>query len=432
MWSVRQIDRLKPLARDGVIVLIVSCALISLPFLYARASLPAIEQQQQRGRGTRPSGNRRRRTTTTTPAPARGSSRNYSRFKHEDHRRPVARLDCADCHTIPSPFEPDQIAASTKPGVEGYPYHDSCVRCHRQQFYKGAAPPICTVCHTRSTPRLTARDMQHFPKQNEQQIAREFPGYFPHSLHQSVIARRDGGRQPATRRTEDWNFVSASFRAAEDAPVQSTDNCATCHLTDERAPVAITVGGQEATFKPEAKGTFKTVPTGHASCFNCHWQSQKPLKDDCAGCHLSQGEYTKRKRTVAIEAALPGVLSPKAVEWFKAWPAGWPKRLSIKFRHETPNHDIGCTTCHINLVQMETLNIPKADVPIATCAPCHISASPVLRKEGGNLTIFSEMTEEAKDKDNKTNTCVGCHTSLIGRERPPCSHYLVLGQQCQQ
>jgi hypothetical protein len=432
---VRQIDRLQRLSRGGVIGLIVACTLVSLPFLYARASRPAIEPQQQRGRGQQQSPNRRRPTTTTKPGrqtAARGSARNYSRFKHEDHRQPVARLDCADCHAIPSPFEPDRIAAATKPSIEGYPYHDSCVRCHRQQFFKGAAPTICTVCHTRSTPRLTARDMQHFPRQGEEMSAREFPGYFPHSLHQSVIARRgDNEWQPARRVAEDWSFVRASFHVAEDAPVQSTDNCATCHLTDERAPVAITVGGQEATFKPEAKGTFKTVPAGHASCFNCHWQSQKPLKDDCAGCHLSQGEYTKKKRAVAIEAALPGVLSPRAVEWFKTWPAGWPKRLSIKFRHETSNHDIGCTTCHINLVQMETLNIPKADVPIATCAPCHISASPVLRKEGGNLTIFSEMTEEAKDKDNKTNTCTGCHTSLIGRERPPCSHYLVLGQQCQ-
>jgi hypothetical protein len=261
-------------------------------------------------------------------------------------------------------------------------------------------------------------------------IAREFPGYFPHTLHQSVIAR--GGEQKREGAQASWSFVRASLRVIDDAPVKELDNCATCHLTDERAPAAIAVGGTEATFKPEAKGTFKSVPSGHASCFNCHWQSQKPLKDDCAGCHLSQGAYTKLKRAAAAaEAPLPGVLSPSAVQWFKTWPREWPKRLSIKFRHETANHDIGCTTCHINITQMETLNIPKADVPIATCAPCHNSTSPVLRKESGNLTIFSEMTEEAKDKDNKTYTCIGCHTGLIGRERPPCSHYLVLGQQCQ-
>ncbi|HKC66159.1 MAG TPA: hypothetical protein VKB86_21115, partial [Pyrinomonadaceae bacterium] len=96
--------------------------------------------------------------------------------------------------------------------------------------------------------------------------------------------------------------------------------------------------------------------------------------------------------------------------------------------------DIGCTTCHINITQMETLNIPKADVPIATCAVCHIKSNLKNDKtgEGVDETIYSEMVAEAKDADNKTHTCVACHTSLIGRERPPCSHYLVVGQQCKQ
>jgi hypothetical protein len=414
--------------KRGMFALLIFCGLLlALLFLYPRASSTAVMEPQQKGRSQGQNRRRRRPAAPGTQAASRGAGRNYSRFKHEDHRSPVAKLDCADCHLIPSPAAPDLIAAATKPSIEGYPYHDSCVRCHRPQFFKGAAPPICTVCHTRATPRLTAHDMQPFPKQGEEAMAREFPGYFPHSLHQNVIARAE---KPA-RDQASWSFVTASFKSLDETPVKVLDNCATCHLTDERAPVAISVGGTESVFKPEAKGTFKTVPSGHASCFNCHWQSQSPLKDDCAGCHLPQSDFMKKKRAASFEAALPGVLSPNAVQWFKAWPRAWPKRLSIKFRHETANHDIGCTVCHINITQMETLNIPKADVPITTCAPCHISTSPVLRKESGNLTIFSEMTEEAKDKDNKTNTCIGCHTTLIGRERPPCSHYLVLGQQCQ-
>jgi hypothetical protein len=427
---VREGEQGKRQTRRRMIALTIFCALFSLPFLYARTSSTAVEPLQQGRR--RSSQNRRRTTTRPQPqAMSRRGARNYSRFKHEDHRQPVAKLDCADCHTIPLPSAPDQIAAATKPSIDGYPYHDSCVRCHRQQFFKGASPAICTVCHTRATPRLTARDMHPFPKQDEQQIAREFPGYFPHSLHQSLIAL-EGNEKPAPREVDaNLSFVRASFRTFDDTSAKVLDNCATCHLTDERAPAAITVGGTEATFKPEAKGTFKTVPAGHASCFNCHWQAQKPLKDDCAGCHLSQGEYTKKKRAASIETPLPGVLSPKAVEWFKSWPVNWPKRLSIKFRHETPNHDIGCTTCHINITQMETLNIPKADVPIATCAPCHVTnKSPVLRKGSETLLFYTEMEKEKEDKDNKTNTCIGCHTTLIGREKPPCSHYLVFGEQC--
>jgi hypothetical protein len=408
-----------------MIALTIFCASLACLFLYTRASSTTIEPQQRR-RTTRQQQNRRR-PATQTQIPGKAAARNYSRFKHEDHRLPVARLDCNSCHLIPSPAAVDSIAAATKPSVEGYPYHDSCVRCHRPQFFKGASPPICTVCHTRASPRLTARNMHPFPKQGEQAIAREFPGYFPHALHQNVIARRE---KPALDGAS-WNLVKASFKSFDDAPAQVLDNCATCHVSDTRAPVAIAVGGVEATFKPEDKGTFKTVPTGHASCFNCHWQSQPPVKDDCAGCHLSQDAYTKRKRTASIEAALPGVLSPAAAQWFKAWPREWPKRLSIKFRHDTSNHDIGCTACHINITQMETLNIPKADVPVATCAPCHVTDQrPVLRKGGETVTFFAEMEKEKEDKDNKTNSCTGCHTSLIGRERPPCSHYLVFGRQC--
>lgn len=407
-----------------MIALAIFCASLACLFLYPRTSSTAVEPQQRRQQQQ----NRRRRPAPQTQVARRGGATNYSRFKHESHRLPVAKLDCNSCHAIPSPAAPDTIAAATKPGVEGYPYHDSCVRCHRPQFFKGASPAICTVCHTRSSPRLTARNMHPFPKQGEQQIAREFPGYFPHTLHQSVIARE---RNPAPE-AGSWSFVNAAFKPFDDTPAKVLDNCATCHLTDARPPVAIAVGGTEATFKPEDKGTFKTIPTGHASCFNCHWQSQPPVKDDCAGCHLSQEAYTKKKRAASIEAALPGVLSPAAAQWFKTWPREWPKRLSIKFRHETPNHDIGCTTCHINITQMETLNIPKADVPIATCADCHINNSSVTRKGSEKVTIFSEMSEEVKDKDNKTNTCMGCHTTAIGRERPPCSHYLVLGQQCPQ
>lgn len=418
-----QRESFDPRFKRQVIVLAVFVSLLTSLFLSPRTSSTSIVPDPQ-GRQQR----RRPRPRSTSQTPSR-PARNYGRFKHEDHREPVAKLNCSDCHAIPSPAEPDKIVAATRPSISGYPYHDSCVGCHRPQFFRGASPPICTVCHTRSSPRLTAREMHRFRKQNEQTIAREFPGYFPHSLHQRVIAKNQGSPQRPESR---WNLAHSVLERPEGVPPKALDNCASCHWTDARAPSDIAVGGTEVKYKPEAKGTFKTVPGGHASCFNCHWQSQKPTREDCAGCHLSQGEYTKKKRAASVDVALPGVLSPKAVQWFKTWPADLPKRLSIKFRHDTPNHDVGCTTCHINITQMETLNIPKADVPIETCAPCHISTSPVLRKGSLTLTIYSEMSQEAKDKDNKTNTCIGCHVSTIGRERPPCSHYRILGQQCKE
>ena len=306
-------------------------------------------------------------------------------FKHESHRAPKTKLNCSDCHTIPTQAASDVIAAATKPSIKGYPYHDSCLGCHRQtppQFFRGTTPSICTVCHTRSSPRLTARDMNRFPGQNKQAIAQEFPGYFPHE-------HRDHKRV----------------------------NCATCHMTDERAYIAITVGDGEASHLPTA-GTFKTSPSGHAACFKCHWE-EKPVKDDCAGCHLTPPEVAKKQRHT---------LSTNAMEWFSRWPREWPKRISLKFNHESESHVEECITCHANSAEMETLYIPKADVPITACSKCHL-------KPTTPASLAKEMFEEDEDiaegrnnipisKEGK-HSCTGCHTAIIGSMPPPCSHYLL-------
>jgi cytidine deaminase len=196
----------------------------------------------------------------------------------------------------------------------------------------------------------------------------------------------------------------------------------------------------DATFKTIEADTFKTIPgyreaNAHASCFSCHWEAQEPTKDDCNGCHLSRSDYTSKKREI-IE---PPSLSANAVKWFENWPSRLPKRFSLKFRHnthtlsadgqtETNNHDVGCTTCHINIAQMTTLNIPKADVGIISCAPCHAVTSAIPVGQGLRVTIFDEMS--LKDDSTKSYTCVGCHISAIGHEQPPCSHYPVIGQPC--
>src|SRR4051812_8033119 len=135
MIRVSQSEPLSHQLRGRVIALTIFCGAVALLFLCPRISSTAFE----------PQGRRRPQPKTTRPQPAteaqtsgRGG-RNYSRFKHEDHRAPVAKLNCDDCHAIPNAAAPDAVAAATKPGVKGYPYHDSCVRCHRQEFFKGAS-----------------------------------------------------------------------------------------------------------------------------------------------------------------------------------------------------------------------------------------------------------------------------------------------------
>ncbi len=383
------------------------------------------------------------RRTTRTPSPAKAKL-DYSLFMHEDHRE---GLKCSSCHAIPSAANPDRIAAATKPSiVRGYPYHDSCLRCHRQQIFRGDRPVFCTVCHTRVSTRMTARDVySQFPSPRRGDImAREFPGYFPHGLHQSLMASRRPRRPPDAETALSLLRVSFHAAAPAEARPKASDSCAACHLTDERGPVPLPLTGiqNEETFKRIEADTFKIIPgergaDAHASCFNCHWQAQKPTKDDCGGCHLSRSDYAARK----LEVTRPPTLSPNAVKWFKDWPSGLPKRLSLKFRHdthtpsldgktETNNHDVGCNTCHINVAQMTTLDIPKADVRIMSCAPCHTKEAPIPVGRGDGVTIFKEM--ELKREPANNYTCVACHTSVIGREPPPCTHYSVIGEPCPQ
>ena len=364
------------------------------------------------------------------------ATRDYSVFKHEDHRKDSKEkpLECSSCHIISFPSQPDRINAKTKPeSKSSFPYHDSCFGCHREQVYRGNKPQICSVCHTRVSPRATANDLYaHFPSPKlGDVIRREFPGYYPHGLHESVFAlNRSNRRGP---------FVNASFprTVAEDS---TRDICATCHFADDRGAIPLPSSFQaDATFKQIESDTFRTIPghsieNGHGFCFACHWQAQKPTHNDCNGCHLTSTDY----KTRALTIIQPPELSTNAINWFKDWPKDVPKRFSLKFRHNTHtrspdgsevnNHDLGCTTCHINIAEMTTLNIPKADVPIAACGPCHSSLKSIPTGPSTSGTIYSEITN--KQDATKKYTCVACHTSVIGREQPPCTHYRVIGQPC--
>ena len=371
------------------VIIAVVVAMTSTFCLYHKASSTVAQKAQARHQlRSRPKPKTKIAARATTNLSSAG-------FKHEDHRWPKTKLNCSDCHTIVSLDAPDAVAAATKTTIKGYPYHDSCLECHRTtapQFFRGAAPTICTVCHTRSNARLTKDDMNRFPMLSAT-TAPEFSTYYSHGLRE---------HQTATR------------------------NCENCHLKDARASFAITVGKSSESYKP-ADGTFKTLPSGHASCFsNCHWDKDDPKKDNCAGCHFTLGSFVKRERML---------LRANVLELFKDWPREWPKRLSLKFNHESKNHreaenpELVCTACHIDINRSDVLDIP--DVPITTCASakCHLkTAKPSVEAE---MLDEDDDIAEGKDNDPKSkegkHTCTGCHTGIIGSLPPPCSHYKLFG-----
>lgn len=378
-------------------------------------------QQQKRRRTPQRSGRTR---TTTQPTRSRGT--NYSRFAHDlNHVKydPNHRANCSDCHTLASPLQYD---------IKDYPDHPSCVNCHRQQFFTGARPAICTVCHKASSPRDSSRF--DFPKLNTD-VRREFPGHFPHALHQDLLA----GVRPAPDDAGEFRLLRASFKQSAFVAQTTQENCATCHASYDKTKK------DEEGFFPGAgwpdnmlpgTGTFRKIPTGaegHRTCFVCHasagksWNSPQPVADNCAGCHnkaaaplaatASRSQTTAPTSMTTAARLLP---SPVKVSFTNVL---LPPRKVFNFQHEGGgsggSHEEGCTTCHINITQEQTF-VVKPDVPIASCALCHIAGGKKSSlKKGTDTTITTEMDDWTSTK----KACLSCHTSEIGSRPPPCSHY---------
>ncbi|MDX6695027.1 MAG: Class cytochrome family [Blastocatellia bacterium] len=395
-------------------------------FVYPRASASLVnggEPQQQKRRRTKQSGGNTARAPATRAA-SRGV--NYSRFFHDRHHVKYDKPDhgnCSDCHTLSSPLQYD---------IKDYPDHPSCVNCHRQQFFTGARPVICTVCHKAASPRDDRRF--DFPKPGAD-VTREFPGRFPHALHQSLLAQA----RPAGDVAGALRLVRASFNGNA-AQTQTEENCATCHASyDKTKP-------DEAGFFPGAgwpdnmlpgKGTFRKIPNGpegHRTCFVCHasaeksWKSPAPVANDCAGCHSKAAPAALATAIAASSiSTTPAVMAPArtaaTLVKFSFTSAPLPPRKVFNFQHEGGgeggSHEEGCTTCHINITQEQTL-IVKPDVPIASCALCHISGGKKSSlKKGTDTTITTEMDAWLASR----KACLSCHTIEIGNRQPPCSHY---------
>ena len=319
---------------------------------------------------------RRARRASSRPA-APNSTIDYSRFSHATKKHQGA---CNTCHKAPTD---NWKKARDFPDVADFPGHDACVSCHRPQFFKGAKPVICSGCHTKVSPKDEARFAFRNPAAPGQFLIE-----FPHDKHQDVIAR-------TLRRLaadEQWLFVRTSFSYSNlDDKTKHYNNCEICHSPRTAAPTA-PPGGWPDTFIPDA-ATFKDAPRSHDACFNCHWKSQQPTSDNCAGCHkLSDRPF------FAVDA---------------------PNRFSMKFRHAREQHVAECTTCHINITKSATLRGLKPDVPITSCTECH-------NKGGLRQDVSKEL--EAIDK-NRDFVCSYCHTSDVGRRDPPFSHYLIAGRE---
>ena len=385
---------------------------LTLPLLLAAALVASVCVRVSSATG----GPQRRRTTTRRSAPAQRPRVDYTRFSHTTaaHRKD----SCASCHQNPSANWPQARERDAAfPDITDYPEHESCLSCHRQQFFRGARPAICAVCHSVVSPRNGARfpfanPAESFARSEKgKKEASEFGINFPHDIHQDVMARAPSREEPAVR------FVRAAFVQEQPKPAKP-NSCSVCHVTYFKpAPAQASPAATPAL----PAGLLKTTPTGHDSCFNCHWQDggEKPLSNDCAGCHklLPNGSTRpepKGKDADAQFAASQGFTDPFVVRKLL-------RRDSVIFAHEEERHrEIDCATCHTRIPALNTLDETTLKVPILSCGAgtsCHVGAKP-------KKILNEEVDKKLADPSFQ---CTKCHYNL-GREKPPRSHLDATGK----
>lgn len=389
--------------------LALACVGFALP--RARATTAASAEQQRRTQTQR----RRART-------------DYTRFTHRTHSE-GQKLACDACHKFPAANWKDvRKGDEAFPDITEYPEHQSCLRCHRAQFFarERPAPAICAVCHVANSPRNTTR--YPFPSLGAaflnsprgQNFTSDFAVFFPHDKHIEIVGQLVPSHGPA----RGVSFVAASFaqeKKQEQKPAASPDkSCSVCHQT--YMPQG-TSAEEYVTTPPKTlgdafwlkKGTFKTVPDTHATCFTCHSQDNTDLKPgpaDCGTCHrLAPGALAPRFDFDPQVPVAEGISDRTML-------AAWRKRdSSATFRHEGGMHpDLSCMDCH-KVTAMDTTDARAKKIPVLTCggggAGCHVTAT---SDDGGALNVeFDQRKADAKFQ------CTKCHL-VYGREQIPVSH----------
>lgn len=355
-----------------------------------------------------PHGKKTKKVQKKAAEPSENNSK-YAKFTHETHVAQM-ELDCAACHKFPTAnFDKVRSKDAAFPDVTDYPKHETCLDCHREQFFSGKPPAICSNCHLNPSPTDSSRHPFANPRElfdvspKGKNSVSAFEVAFPHDKHIDIVSRYEN---PLKTDGNGSFFVRASMRRAE-------ESCAVCHQTYQPQGKS---NDEYVTAPPKnlgdgywlKKGTFKSVPLGHTTCFTCHSEDTGilPAQKDCGTCHK-------------LKQALPPTdFDPKSAEKMgildKVMLDGWRTRTSAgKFRHEFESHaDLSCSACH-NVNMIVTTDYKTEKVAIASCNMCHITAT---SDDGGILNY--EIDERKK---NAKFECVKCHVSF-GRSAIPDSH----------
>jgi hypothetical protein len=340
------------------------------------------------------------------PQGNRAQTAQKSKYSQFEHATKAHRMDCGKCHNFPSEnWKQVRDAATAFPDISDYPKHESCLKCHQQQFFKGSPPAICSICHTNPGPRDSARHPYPNPREIFDQSPKgkraspsDFVVEFPHDKHIEIVSSRPSGIR----------FITAAYRKPAE------ESCAVCHQTMKPQDKS----DDEFFTKPPKdigdafwlkKGTFKTAPIGHTTCFTCHSvdAGMLPAPSSCSACHVLRPTQPPSDfdRDLAKRMIVP---DDKVMR--DAWAA---RHSSGTYRHEWFSHaELSCAACH-NVVAMKTSDPQTTRVSVTSCATCH--ATPT-SDDGGAMNF----EVDSRNKDPKF-TCTKCHVTF-GKQAIPTSH----------
>jgi hypothetical protein len=366
----------------------------------------------------------RRAKKAVKPAVAKKPRVDYARFSHQVHIT-QEKLACDSCHKFPTKNWKDVRPGDTAfPDVAEFPEHSACLNCHRQQFFarERPAPAICSNCHVNVTPRDSARflfpslgDIADLSKQRRDLVS-EFAVNFPHDMHVDVVGRHTPSLNPVG-----FGFVNVAWQEKSTPPSKAdseTKSCPVCHQTfqpqgnsDEEYVTSAPKNLGDAFWLK--KGTFKTFPNSHASCFTCHNTDAgiAPAPSECNVCHKLAAPQTDSKTDFDPKLAATIGVTDKFVL------RTWQRRISAgAFRHEGGEHpNISCISCH-NISTMNTVDAKTLIVAVRSCGGaegCHITAT---TDDGGALNY-----EIDQKKTKPSFVCTKCHISF-GKAEVPESH----------
>ncbi len=337
----------------------------------------------------------------------------FSSFPHGKHKQ-----SCNSCHKFPSAnWKSVRKKGTAFPDITDYPKHESCLNCHKQQFFgSGSKPTICSICHTNPSPNNSSR--HPFPNPREifdkspkgKTAVSDFAISFAHDKHIEIVSQNSN----PIEQNSNAIFANANFKRAGE------ESCKVCHQTLQPQDKS----DNEYFTKPPAKlgdafwlkkGTFKTSPIGHTTCFTCHSTDTGilPAPGNCAACHKLKPNAPKSDFDAKVAA--PMKIGDKIML------TSWRNRdSSSTFRHEFSSHaDLECATCH-SVSKINTLFAKTKKVDVLSCSPCHITAT---ADDGGILNY----EVDARKKDAKFQ-CVKCHLSF-GKLPIPESHTKAIAAQ---